>query len=186
MSVPTARPPKPPRQGRVHFNPDLARPRPLATIPHGSQTLLALDHRRCLTARQISRLYYRGAAEALPDPVERLRAIAAADRQVNRRILRPLKDGALITVVRPFLRGETTHGEYHPRRTWHLHSWPYNLSLGKPQKSYEAWPFRDKRFWTKSERKTPVIAPEQEAAGSIPAGRTRREIPLIYFRKRAN
>jgi hypothetical protein len=72
------------------------------------ETLLALDHRRFLTARQLSRLYCRGEAEAIADPVARLRAIAAADRQVNRRTLRPLKDAELITVVRPFLRGETT------------------------------------------------------------------------------
>jgi len=69
---------------------------------------MLLDQRRCLTARQISRLLFRGSAEALADPRERTLAIAAADRQVNRRTLRPLKDGEYITVLRPFLTGETT------------------------------------------------------------------------------
>src|SRR5690606_5512419 len=103
-----ASPPKTtrPRQGRVHLNPALARPQPLETIPHGTRVLLALDHRRCLTARQISRLFFRHDAEAIADPEARARAIAAADRQVNRRTLRPLKDGQLITVVRPFIMGE--------------------------------------------------------------------------------
>ena len=44
----------------------------------------------------------------IADPHQRAKAIAAADRQVNRRTLRPLKDLELITVVRPFVRGETT------------------------------------------------------------------------------
>lgn len=69
---------------------------------------MALDQRRFLTARQISRLFLRGDAESIVDPEARARAIAAADRQVNRRTLRPLKDGEYITVVRPFLTGETT------------------------------------------------------------------------------
>lgn len=69
---------------------------------------MALDQRRFLTARQISRLFYRKDAEALADPQARALAIAAADRQVNRRTLRPLKDGQYIQVVRPFLTGETT------------------------------------------------------------------------------
>ncbi len=69
---------------------------------------MLLDQRRCLTARQISRLLVRGDVEANPDPAARARAIAAADRQTNRRTLRPLKDGEYITVVRPFLTGETT------------------------------------------------------------------------------
>jgi hypothetical protein len=69
---------------------------------------MALDQRRFLTARQISRLFLRGGAEAIADPGSRQRAIAAADRQVNRRVLRPLKDNELITVVRPFVTGETT------------------------------------------------------------------------------
>jgi len=67
-----------------------------------------LDQRRFLTARQISRLFLRGDAEAILDPATRARALAAADRQVNRRILRPLKDSELVSVVRPFLTGETT------------------------------------------------------------------------------
>jgi hypothetical protein len=61
-----------------------------------------------LTARQISRLFYRGAAEAIADRDTRRRTIAAADRQANRRTLRPLKDGEYISVARPFLSGETT------------------------------------------------------------------------------
>jgi|GEM_PF-3155067 len=69
---------------------------------------MALDQRRFLTARQISRLFYRGETEAIPDPDARTMALAAADRQANRRTLRPLKDGEYITVVRPFLTGETT------------------------------------------------------------------------------
>jgi len=69
---------------------------------------MLLDQRRCLTARQISRLLFRGSAEALADPRERTLAIAAADRQVNRRTLRPLKDAEYITVLRPFLTGVTT------------------------------------------------------------------------------
>lgn len=69
---------------------------------------MLLDQRRCLTARQISRLLVRGDVEAIPDPRQRALAIAAADRQVNRRTLRPLKDAEYITVVRPFLTGETT------------------------------------------------------------------------------
>lgn len=69
---------------------------------------MALDQRRFLTARQISRLFLRGDAESIVDPEARARAIGAADRQVNRRTLRPLKDGEYITVVRPFLTGETT------------------------------------------------------------------------------
>jgi hypothetical protein len=44
----------------------------------------------------------------ITDPHQRAKTIAAADRQVNRRTLRPLKDLGLVTVVRPFLRGETT------------------------------------------------------------------------------
>jgi hypothetical protein len=97
-----------PRQGRVHLNRELARPRPLETIPHALAVLMMLDQRRFLTARQISRLFLREEAEALLDPVARARALAAADRQVNRRILRPLKDSELVTVVRPFLTGATT------------------------------------------------------------------------------
>lgn len=69
---------------------------------------MALDQRRFLTARQISRLFWRGQAEAIGTRDQRVRALAAADRQVNRRILRPLKDAELVTVVRPFLTGETT------------------------------------------------------------------------------
>jgi hypothetical protein len=69
---------------------------------------MGLDHRRFLTARQISRLFYRTDAEAIPDEAERARALAAADRQVNRRTLRPLKDDGLVTVLRPFLLGQTT------------------------------------------------------------------------------
>ena len=69
---------------------------------------MLLDQRRCLTARQISRLLYRGDAEAIADPEIRQRALAAADRQVNRRTLRPLKDAELIAVLRPFLTGDTT------------------------------------------------------------------------------
>ena len=61
-----------------------------------------------MTARQISRLYFREASESITDPLARAKAIAAADRQVNRKTLRPLKDAGLITVVRPFLRGEKT------------------------------------------------------------------------------
>lgn len=61
-----------------------------------------------MTARQISRLLLRGDAESIGDPEARSRAIAAADRQVNRRTLRPLKDGEYITVLRPFLTGDTT------------------------------------------------------------------------------
>src|SRR5680860_312971 len=96
------------RQGRVHLNRELAKPRPLETIPHALPTLMALDQRRFLTTHQISRLFYRGDAEAIPDPDARARALAAADRQANRRTLRPLKDSEYITVVRPFLTGETT------------------------------------------------------------------------------
>ncbi len=69
---------------------------------------MALDQRRFLTARQISRLFLRGDAESIVDPEARARALAAADRQVNRRTLRPLKDSEYITVLRPFLTGETT------------------------------------------------------------------------------
>src|SRR5680860_839836 len=96
------------RQGRVHLNRELAKPRPLETIPHALPTLMALDQRRFLTARQIARLFFRNGIESIGDPESRVRAIAAADRQVNRRTLRPLKDAELITVVRPFLTGETT------------------------------------------------------------------------------
>ena len=60
-----------------------------------------------MTSRQISRLLYRGTAEAIPDLEARTRAIATADRQVNRRTLRPLKDSGYITVVRPFLLGDS-------------------------------------------------------------------------------
>lgn len=69
---------------------------------------MALDQRRFLTARQISRLFLREDREAIGNRDERARALAAADRQVNRRILRPLKDTELVTVVRPFLTGDTT------------------------------------------------------------------------------
>lgn len=69
---------------------------------------MALDQRRFLTARQISRLLLRGDVESIGDPEARARALAAADRQVNRRTLRPLKDSEYITVLRPFLTGETT------------------------------------------------------------------------------
>ncbi len=69
---------------------------------------MALDQRRFLTARQISRLFLREQSEAISDREDRDRALAAADRQANRRILRPLKDGEYITVLRPFLTGETT------------------------------------------------------------------------------
>lgn len=69
---------------------------------------MALDQRRFLTARQISRLFFRGEAEAITDETQRALALQAADRQVNRRTLRPLKDGEYITVVRPFLTGTTT------------------------------------------------------------------------------
>ncbi|MGH2535626.1 MAG: replication-relaxation family protein [Thermomicrobiales bacterium] len=69
---------------------------------------MPLDQRRFLTARQISRLFWRHGAEGIGDREARARALAAADRQVNRRILRPLKDAELVTVVRPFLTGETT------------------------------------------------------------------------------
>ncbi len=68
------------RQGRVHLNPDLARPRPLETIPHSLSVMMALDQRRFLTARQISRLFYRGAAEAIADSEARAMALSAADR----------------------------------------------------------------------------------------------------------
>jgi hypothetical protein len=69
---------------------------------------MALDQRRFLTARQISRLFFRQDAESISDPEARQRALAAADRQANRRTLRPLKDSELVTVVRPFLTGDTT------------------------------------------------------------------------------
>lgn len=69
---------------------------------------MALDQRRFLTARQISRLFFREDAEAIVDREQRALALQAADRQVNRRTLRPLKDGHYIRVVRPFLTGETT------------------------------------------------------------------------------
>jgi len=67
-----------------------------------------LDQRRCLTARQTPRLFVRGDAEAIVDPTARARALAAADRQVNRRTLRPLKDAEYVTVLRPFLTGDTS------------------------------------------------------------------------------
>lgn len=54
-----------------------ARPRPLETIPHAVQTLIFLDQRHCLTARQISRLLVRGEAEAIVDPPARGWATAA-------------------------------------------------------------------------------------------------------------
>lgn len=69
---------------------------------------MALDQRRFLTARQISRLFFRGEREAIADPLIRDRALTAADRQTNRSTLRPLKDAELITVLRPFVTGETT------------------------------------------------------------------------------
>lgn len=98
---------KQPRQGRVHFNPNLAKIRPFETIPHATEILLALNHRRFLSARQISRLFFRGESEMIADLHLRTKAMAAADRQANRRSLRPLKDLRLVTVVRPFVRGET-------------------------------------------------------------------------------
>lgn len=54
----------------------------------------------------MSRLCFRGEAEAIPDPEDRARAIANADRYANRSTLRPLKDLQLIQAIRPWLRGE--------------------------------------------------------------------------------
>ena len=70
-------------------------------------TLVTLDLVRSLTSSQVSRLFLRGAAEEMTDPIERAATIAAANRQANRAILRPLKDLGLITTVRPWLRGES-------------------------------------------------------------------------------
>ncbi|MDP9359492.1 MAG: replication-relaxation family protein [Chloroflexota bacterium] len=54
----------------------------------------------------MSRLFFRGEAEAILDPEARTRAIANADRYANRSTLRPLKDLQLIRAIRPWLRGE--------------------------------------------------------------------------------
>ncbi len=70
-------------------------------------TLLTLDHVRSLTTSQASRLFLREQVELLSGPVARTAAIAAANRQANRAILRPLKDLGLVITVRPWLRGET-------------------------------------------------------------------------------
>ncbi len=94
------------RRGRVRFDPSLARSRPLETIPHARRVLEEIARHRCLTSSQVSRLCFRGEAEAIPDPETRARTIANADRYANRSTLRPLKDLRLIQAIRPWLWGE--------------------------------------------------------------------------------
>lgn len=55
----------------------------------------------------MSRLFYRKDAETIEAVEARRKVIQAADRQVNRRTLRPLKDLGLVRVVRPFARAES-------------------------------------------------------------------------------